>query len=479
MVRLSLLEALFYTLADDVACDVDYPPFDRALMDGYAVRAAETRDPPVDLEVVGQIAAGANFDAVVGPGQAVQINTGAPIPPGVDAVVRVEDTGPGDGTRRSGRAASGKEPLINADERGGRRDAGPIGVDPRLSAVALGSASGAGRSGSIWVRVGAAVEPGTFVTPRATYVRAGAAVLRRGTLITPLEIAVAATAGAATLSVFRRPTVAILVTGDELIDVDRRPVGPQIRNSNEYLLEALVRQAHAEPVRLGTARDDRDAIRERIEAGLQHDVLCITGGVSMGEFDFVPEVLRDLGAEFHVHKIAIKPGRPTLFATIRRGRSAGGKEPLMNADEREWKQEVGPIGVDPCLSAVAFGEAKDSIERLVFALPGNPVSALIGFRFLVAEALARLAGRTPTGSRYVRATTRGAVPAPGHRRGFRPVRAAVTAEGRWEIEPLVWHGSGDPFGLAGANALVTRPAGAPPAAPGDEVEVVLLNLPEP
>jgi len=338
--------------------------------------------PAAVLDVVGQIAAGAVAAGEVGPGQAMQINTGAPIPPGADAVVPVEDTQPAD----DGRA----------------------------------------------VRVLRGAQKGESITARGTYVTAGREVLLPGTWISPLEIGVAATAGATRVRVYRRPTVAIVVTGDELVDVDQVPRGAQIRNSNEHILDALVRQSHCKPVRLGVVSDDRAAIRAKIEAALACDVLCITGGVSMGEFDFVPEVLSELGATLHVHKMATKPGRPTIFATT-------------------------PTG------------------RAVFALPGNPISAFVGFHLLVSVALARLQGRQPAQHREIVATLRGPVPAPGDRRSFQPARAWLTAQGRWEAEPLSWHGSGDPFGMATANALVMRPAGSPPADAGDEVMIILVT----
>lgn len=381
-VELPLREALHRTLAKPIACDVDYPPFDRALMDGFAVIAADTAAAPVTLRVVGQIAAGSDPARAINRGEAMQINTGAPVPPGADAVVRVEDT------------------ELSSD---------------RSSVV-----------------VKLAARKRQSITDRATYVSAGSTVLKAGSKITALEVAVAATAGAARVTVYRQPKVAILVTGDELIDVDERPSGAKIRNSNEPMLEALVRAAHAESIMLGVARDDRNDLRTRIEQGLSADVLCITGGVSMGEFDFVPEVLAELGVEVGFQKMIIKPGRPVLFAKSKRG-------------------------------------------TLIFALPGNPVSAFVGFHLLVRPALAAMHGRTTMDANQTAARLIGSMKATENRRSYWPGTARTDADGAWEVTPLLWHGSGDVFGMAGANCLIMRPPGAPAVGEGGSVMIQFLE----
>ena len=401
VVRMSLREALGRTLAEPVRTDVDYPPFDRAVMDGYAVRAADVADAPVTLRVTGQIAAGADVDVDVkiGPGEAAQINTGAPIPPGADAVVRVEET-----DRWSENPSS-------------LPDGCPEGI--------LGTARGDA------VEIRKSVPAGKFITPRAEYVSAGDTVLTPGTRLTPLAIGAAATAGAHEVSVFRRPSVAILGTGNELVEIDRKPTGAQIRNSNQYLLEAMVTAVGAEPVILGTAHDDRDALRQRISLGAESDVLCITGGISMGAFDVVPEVLEALGATFHVRKMAIKPGRPTIFATL---------------------PDATPV----------------------FALPGNPASAFVGFILLVKPALAVIEGRSATGPRFIEARLDGAIGAVRDRRTFLPARASRSSDGGWVAKPVSWHGSGDAFGMATADALIMRPPHAGAANSGDTVMILPL-----
>ena len=382
-VGLPLAEALHRTLAVPVCCDVDSPPFDRSSMDGYAVRAADVAGAPVTLPVVAQIAAGSTADRALGPGEAMQINTGAPMPPGADAVVQVELTEP---------AAGGSEVLIRKS-----------------------------------------VPPGRFITPRATDASAGQTVLEAGVLLTPLEIGSAASAGAARVTVYRRPVVAALATGDELVDIDRKPTGGQIRNTNQYLLEGLIRSAHAEPVSLGVAPDEPEKLRERITEGLRRsDVLCLTGGVSMGAFDFVPEALEACGVTFHFQKMAIKPGRPVIF-----------------------------------------GAASDG--TLAFGLPGNPVSAFVGFELLVRPALAALEGRSGVVPQLVRATLRGSVKPTADRRSYTPARAWVEKDGQWTVEPLSWHGSGDLFGAATANALVVRPPRSQGATTGEVVSMILLD----
>lgn len=376
-----LSTALHGVLAASVVCDVDSPPFDRSVMDGYAVRAADVAAAPVSLRVVGSLAAGRTSDQALSSGEAMQINTGAPLPPGADAVVRVE--------------------LTQLENDGGR------------------------------VLIERAVDAGQFITRRATYTTAGSVVLASGTRLTPLDIGVAATAGAGCVTVHRRPVVGILPTGDELIDIERTPVGAEIRNSNQPLLVAAVRAEQAEPVALEPVGDDKVALERAIRRGLNHDVLCLTGGISMGTYDFVPEVLESCGVAFHFRKLAIKPGRPTIFGTTADG-------------------------------------------TLVFALPGNPMSAFIGFELLVKPALWLLRGYrrfpAPVSARLV-----GRISANAARRSYRPATAHVDNDGHWSVEPVSWHGSGDSIGTANANALIVRPPEAPAVEPGEAVSVILLD----
>ncbi|MGD2109692.1 MAG: molybdopterin molybdotransferase MoeA, partial [Phycisphaerae bacterium] len=253
-----------------------------------------------------------------------------------------------------------------------------------------------------------------------------------GTLLTPLDIGVAATVGAANLTVYHRPTVAILSTGDELVDVHETPSGAQIRNSNLYLLQAMVRSAHAVQVTLGAVADDRELLRARVAEGLKSDVVCISGGVSVGPLDYVPEILERCGATLHIRKLAIKPGRPLIFGTTSDG-------------------------------------------TLVFGLPGNPTSAFVCFELLVKPALAALQGRGPCKPRAVRATLCGSVKPTGHRRAFVPARASVDDDGRWRVSPVPWGGSGDSIGLANANGLIVRSPNTIGVSNGEEVLFIPLD----
>lgn len=381
-VSIPLRDALGRVLAKGIECDIDDPPFDRSMMDGYAVRATDVADAPLVLHVVGQIPAGSEAQRALEPGEAMQINTGAPMPSGADAVVRVEHT----------------EIIDN----------------------------GAG------VRVLEGVSTGKFVTPRATNVRGGQTVLAAGTRLSPLEIGVAAAAGAAELLVYKSPRVAVLVTGDELVDVGQRPVAAQIRNSNEPMLTALIHDAGADPVSLGVVGDDKDELTHRIRAGLESDALCITGGVSMGAFDYVPEVLRECGVRVEFHKLTIKPGRPVLFGTTARG-------------------------------------------GLVFALPGNPISVLVCFELLVRPALGKMSGAGTVPPQPISARLHGSVSATTSRRSFRPGVARLGDDGQWTVEPLSWRGSGDVYGAATANALIMRAEHSAALSPQDMVSIYLLG----
>ncbi|HET8644514.1 MAG TPA: gephyrin-like molybdotransferase Glp, partial [Vicinamibacteria bacterium] len=294
-----LLEhALGRVLAEDVASDLDLPPFDRAMMDGYALRADDTAGAPVRLPVSGQLRAGQYPDRALQRGEAIQIMTGAPLPPGADAVQQLEKTRALDG----GRA----------------------------------------------VEVLAAVDPGTHVAAAGSEVAAGQAVLARGVALDPAAVAVLAAVGRGRVRVGRRPTASIVVTGDELVDVWQVPARGRIRDSNGPAVLAQARWAGAEARLIGPVPDQADRIAEAVRAGLQADVLVLSGGVSEGAFDLVEEVLARFDVGLLFTKVAIKPGAPLVFG--RRG------------------------------------------DTLVFGLPGNPVSAQVTFDLFVRAALLRLQG---------------------------------------------------------------------------------------
>ena len=397
-VLVPLGEALGRVLAEPVLCDIDYPPFDKVMMDGYAVRAADVSrlgrrsacashaDDPAGtyptLRIVGRIAAGHEPAGPLGEGEAIQVNTGAPMPPGADAVVKVEDTE---------RSADGSMVSVRTE-----------------------------------------VPPGRHMDPRGKYVSAGSVVIGAGTRMGPGQVAVAAAAGAAELITYRQPRVAILVTGDELVDISETPAGPQIRNSNGHMLGALVRGCHARPMHLGVVGDDRGAMAERIERGLEADLLCISGGISMGEFDFVPEVLAACGVRILVHKMTIKPGKPTMFGVTESG-------------------------------------------VCVFALAGNPIGCFVGFWLLVRGAIEAGEGRPGRFPVALSARLVGSCKATADRQTYLPVRLEVDGRGGLSAESLSWQGSGDPFGFCEANGLIVRPPGAAAADSGDAVSVIALE----
>jgi molybdopterin molybdotransferase len=377
--QIRLEEALGRVLAEDVRSDVELPPFDRAAMDGYAVRAEEARSLPATFEVIGQVRAGQLSQVPVGPGQAVEIMTGAPLPPGATAVQQVE---------KARRVEAGRVELL------------------------------------------ATLEPGQNVAPRASEVRAGDLVLRSGRTIDPATIAALAAFGRARVTVGRRPTLAVLVTGDELVDCSEQPGAARIRNSNGPALAAQARWAGAEVWVLGVVPDDEERIASALSRGLEADVLVVSGGVSAGEYDLVEPAFARHGVEVLFDKVAIKPGAPLVF-----GRRGG---------------------------------------ALVFGVPGNPVSAQVTFDHFVRPALLRLQGARWVGRPVLEAELTGPLRNRSGRRAHLPVRLR-SAGGRLEARPLRSMGSGDLAAHARANALAILEAERGVAREGERVAVLLLG----
>jgi molybdopterin molybdotransferase len=372
--------ALGEVLAERIVADRDYPPFDRSTRDGFAVRAADAVAPDAALERVGEIKAGDTFTGKVSPGQCVEIMTGAAVPLGADAVVMVEHT------RREGNRV-----VINR-----------------------------------------AVERGQNVVPRGSEAKAGQAMLEPGTRLGYAELALAAQVGKHRVFTFRRPRLAILSTGDEVVAIDETPGPFQIRNSNSVSLAAQATLAGAEAVRLGNAPDRAAELRALIERGLESDILVLSGGVSMGKYDLVEAVLRELGAEFYFDAVAIRPGRPAVFGTCR--------------------------------------------GKCVFGLPGNPVSTMVTFELFVVPAIDLLSGTAPRPLPFFRARLAAAVK---HKPGLTHF---VPAQLTWPqaaagadvptVRELSWQGSGDIVALASANCfLVVGPEKLEYAA-GDWAEVL-------
>src|SRR3981189_824624 len=268
-------------LAEGILADRDFPPFGRATRDGYAVRAADLAEVPARLDVVGEVKAGDWPEpgvCSVGRGQAVGIMTGAPLPTGADAVVMVEHTS------------------LLADQLA-RSPAGKL------------------------VEVRRGVSVGENFVPRGAEARAGQLLLDRGRPLAHAGIAVAGSVGKSRVQVFRKPRVAVLSTGDEVVEIDATPGPAQIRNSNSYSLAAQVQNAGGEAVRLAVAPDERGRLRTLIEEGLGCDLLLLTGGVSMGKYDLVEQVLGELKAEFYFTGAEIQPGRPVVFGSCGVGSS--------------------------------------------------------------------------------------------------------------------------------------------------------------
>jgi len=370
-------------LRRDAMSDLDLPPFDRSRMDGYALQASNTAgansDHPIRLREIGEAAAGYSFDGVVESGQAVRIMTGAPVPAGTDAVQKIE--------------------VINV-------------------------------TGDGWIEVQEATKPGQFITPRGIEARAGDVMVKTGERITPAVAAVLASFGYAQVMVSCRPRIALLSTGTELVEVEQKPGPSQIRNSNTYSLAGYAEAAGAEVLSSGIVRDDFDATRDAIAQGLaKADVVMLSGGVSMGDYDLVKPALLELGAEIFVEKVAMHPGKPTVFA------------------------KVG--------------------EKVIFGLPGNPVSVAVSFHLFARPALLKMQGANelhlPRIQAYATRQVKGAPP----RRSHQPGRLTIR-QGRAEVEPLKWSGSSDLVAFMNADCLIVVPEDHASVSEGDLVEVILL-----
>jgi molybdopterin molybdotransferase len=375
-----LPESLGRILAEVVRADMDVPPFDRAAMDGYAVRAADCSQPGATLAIAGEVRAGALPEGPLAPGTAVRIMTGAPVPPGATAVQRVEKT---------------------RLEEGGRT-----------------------------VTILEAVEPGTHVAPKGSDAREGDTVLSPGDILSPASIGVLAAFGKGRVRVGRRPRVALIATGDELVDVWEAPSRGRIRNVNGYAVEAQARWAGADVRSLGIVRDDPQKIADAIREGFQSDILILSGGVSEGAFDLVEEALARFDVGFLFTKVALKPGAPLVFG--RRG------------------------------------------DKLVFGLPGNPVSAQVTFDLFVRPALLRMQGARSIMRPSVGAVLKDAVRNRSGRRAYLPVRLLAEGEGL-VAHPIPSGGSADLFAHARANALVILEPHRLQASAGERVTVLLLG----
>ncbi len=341
-------------LAQAVQADRDYPPLSRSVRDGFAVRSADT---PGELSVTGEVRAGERAAVAVGAGEAIEIMTGAPVPAGADAIVMIEHV-----------------------TRDGERVTCP------------------------------AANPRQFINPQGGEARRGEIVMERGWRIDYTGIALLATVGVTRVPVFRKPRVALIATGDEIVEPDETPAAHQIRNSNVYALAAQVARAGGEPLILPIVKDDRDSTRAMIERGLNADLLLLSGGVSAGKYDLVEPALGDLGAEFFFDRVRIQPGQPLVF-----GRARG---------------------------------------KFFFGLPGNPGSSMVTFELFSRAALELLSGQAEAVLPILQAPLSvDFKQKPGLTR-FLPV---MLSDGG-VVTPAPWTGSSDVPALSRANAfLVTDP----------------------
>ena len=368
-------EACGRVLAEDVVADRDYPPFHRSIRDGFAVRAEDVAAPPVELRSRGEIRAGGHFTGAIGAGECVSIMTGAPLPAGADAVVMVEYT----------------------ESQGDR------------------------------VKIQRGVRAGENVVQQGSEARAGAGVLPRGRRLGAGELGLLATVGKSRVPVFVRPVVAILPTGDEVVPVEQRPEWFQIRNSNAISLSAQVAAAGGIPHCLEIAPDRPEALRSMIQEGLNADLLLLTGGVSVGKYDFVEQVLADLGAEFYFQSVALRPGKPLVF-----GRVAG---------------------------------------KFFFGLPGNPVSTFVTFALFARPALAVLGGADFEPPLFLRARLGKPFQQRSGLTAFLPARLDRSS-GDPVVSLVGWQGSGDLVGVAAANCFVVVHPEQTNLAAGDWVDVM-------
>jgi molybdopterin molybdotransferase len=441
IVRVPLGEAAGLRLAERIVADRDFPPFDKSLMDGYAVRVADVAQPPVELRVVGEIAAGKWPGRGIGPGETMAIMTGAPMPQGADGVVPVED------------------------------------VERRVSV---------GES----VRVLRAPAPARLIAPRGSDCPAGKVVLNQGAMMGAPQIAVAASVGAAEVSVYARPRVAVLGTGDELVAVAAAPGAAQIRNSNSPMLVALLRGMGCEVTDLGAVRDEPGVIREMLLRGLEFDALFVTGGMSMGEYDYVPRLVSEMGVTLKITKLKMKPGKPFVFGVKGSGfgvQGSGGREGgrgdvgmggREDREEGDCKMQSAKCKVqNEGMDAAAASRPLVPASSFVFGLPGNPVAAFVCTMRLAARLLARMGGGEPT-ERWVIGRLEEGLPANGPREFYQPAVRTV-ARGKHSMQsefavvrPLAWKGSADLFTLAAANVLLVRAAGEPAVGKGAVVRVL-------
>jgi len=378
--RAALDELVGRVLAEDVSADEDSPPFDKSMMDGFAVRAADV-SARMPLSIVGEIRAGAANPGTIGDGETAAIMTGAPMPIGADAVVVVERCRVIDG-------------MMTTDVE--------------------------------------SCQPGLNILQRGFEYKKGDVVLAAGRVLMPAEVGLLASVGRNYAKVSRQQRVGILATGDELVAAGGA-IGPgQIRDSNTPTLFALLEAAGAEHFSAGLAKDNAEELERLIKQGLTYDILLLTGGVSMGTADLIPQTLAKLGVNEVFHKVALKPGMPVWFGTHAKG--------------------------------------------LVFGLPGNPISVLACFELFVTTALRARQGWADPLPRFFNARLESDFNYPTKRETYHPANLTFADDGP-VVSPVPWFGSADVLGASRADALVVLPVGAGEHKTGDRLRVLPLSKP--
>ncbi|MDQ1407950.1 MAG: molybdopterin molybdotransferase [Acidobacteriaceae bacterium] len=374
-VNLSVWDAAGFVLAQNLIADRDYPPFNRATRDGYAVRASES-PAGATLTCIGEIKAGDALTQPLEKGTCIQIMTGAPVPPEADAVVMIEYT------------ARDRE----------------------------------------FIHFQQSATKGQNIVPAGSETAKDQLLLQPGTHLGYAEVGLAAQIGATQLRCAKKPRVAILSTGDEIVPVDASPGPFQIRNSNSVSLAAQIREAGGDPVMLGNASDRIEILGDKIQLGLQEDVLVLSGGVSMGKYDLVEDVLKTLGASFYFDAVAIRPGKPAVFAMCN--------------------------------------------EKPVFGLPGNPVSTMVTFELFVVPAIDLLSGAPARTLPFLKATLAEPMREKPGMTHFLPARVQFDS-GEARVKPLPWQGSGDTVTMAKANCFLVVAADIQTLAAGENVNVLM------
>lgn len=378
IISLPLQQSLHHILAEELYADQDLPPFPKSAVDGYAILATNPNPPlPFSLKVVGLSKAGSRWHGTLQPGQACQIMTGAPVPEGTERIVMVENT------------------LRENDQ----------------------------------VQIQVWGQPRQHIQPRAKEIRQGELILSSGTYIRSVEIGALATFGKANVAVFRKPSVGVIATGDELVEPHQIPNEDQIRNSNGYALTAQIQSAGFDCTFLGVARDTKDATLEKLTLGLQKDVLILSGGVSMGEFDFVKVALLEKGASFEFDQIALKPGKPLVFGKV--------------------------------------------ANTFIFGLPGNPGSSFTTCELFVIPFLKGIAGFLEYPSKTFPATLSFPFLNKGNRIQYLPVWL-TKSESQIQVQKVPYEGSADVVALTRANAFLRLEPNIS-YQPGDAVQVQIFS----